>query len=124
QFWVNLCKAGFLNPQDDNCAFKSLEEEYLLNEQLKNFSNLACERRIKLINKTFKAAAAMDKKNMTKKELLAIINSLLNSINTSDRPSYRRLPQKTNTELLEILQSIRDLHNNQNELENEIESEN
>ncbi|RIB16872.1 hypothetical protein C2G38_2188862 [Gigaspora rosea] len=141
QFQVNLRKAGFLNPQDDNRTFKSLGGEHLLSEQLKDFSNLACERRIKLINETFKssksnssprpipitaqeAAAAMDEKNMTKKELLAIINSLLNSINTSDRPSYRGLPQKTNAELLEILQSIRDLHNNQNELENEIESEN
>ncbi|RIB23681.1 hypothetical protein C2G38_2170499 [Gigaspora rosea] len=141
RFRVNLRKAGFLNPQDDNRTFKSLGGEHLLSEQLKNFSNLACERRIKLINETFKssksnssprpipitaqeAAAAMDEKNMTKKELLAIINSLLNSINTSDRPSYRGLPQKTNAELLEILQSIRDLNNNQNELENEIKSEN
>ncbi|CAG8508705.1 17357_t:CDS:2 [Gigaspora rosea] len=47
-----------------------------------------------------------------------------NRPNFDYRPSYRGLPQKTNAELLEILQSIRDLHNNQNELENEIESEN
>ncbi|CAG8818577.1 4561_t:CDS:1, partial [Racocetra fulgida] len=83
--------------------------------------NLVCERRIKFINETFKgsnsnsssrpisitaqeAAAAMDEKNMTKKGLLAIINSLLNSINASDRPNYRGLSQKTNAELLEILQ--------------------
>ncbi|CAG8782936.1 46077_t:CDS:2, partial [Gigaspora margarita] len=115
--------AGFLNSQDDNRTFKSLGGEHLLSEQLKNFSNLACERRIKLINETFKdsksnssprpipitaqeAAAAMDEKNMTKKELLAIINSLLNSINTSDCPSYRGLLQKTNAELLEILQRL------------------
>ncbi|CAG8538073.1 7851_t:CDS:1, partial [Dentiscutata heterogama] len=52
------------------------------------------------------AAAAMSKKNMTKKELLAIIDSLLNSINTSDYPKYCGLLQKTNNQLLEIIQNI------------------
>ncbi|CAG8759217.1 24826_t:CDS:2, partial [Racocetra persica] len=33
----------FLNPQDNNRVFKSLEEEYSLSKQLKNFSSLACE---------------------------------------------------------------------------------
>ncbi|CAG8711621.1 13328_t:CDS:2, partial [Dentiscutata heterogama] len=141
RFRVHMHQTGFPNLQDDNRTFKSLGEEHLLSEKLKNFSNLACERQIMFINETFRGsepnssprpipitaqeeAAAMDEKNMTKKELLAIINSLLNSINISDRPKYRRLQQKTNNELLEILQSIRDLHNNQNELENEIELEN
>ncbi|CAG8833450.1 28421_t:CDS:1, partial [Racocetra persica] len=141
RFRVYLCKTGFLNSQDDNYTFKSLGRERLLSKHLKDFSNLACERRIMLINKTFRSsksnfspqsipitaqeeAAAIDEKNMTKKELLAIINSLLNSVNISDRPNYRGLRQKTNSELIKILQSIRDLYNDQNELENEIELEN
>ncbi|CAG8451077.1 5489_t:CDS:10, partial [Scutellospora calospora] len=53
RFRVQLRKTGFLNPQNDNRRFKSLEEEYLLSEQLKNFSNLVCERRIAFIKETF-----------------------------------------------------------------------
>ncbi|CAG8787923.1 25226_t:CDS:1, partial [Gigaspora rosea] len=71
-----------------------------LSEQLKNFSNLACERRIAFIKKTFEnnksslpppipvttqeEKAAMSEENMSKAELLTTINSLLTSINTSD----------------------------------------
>ncbi|CAG8826804.1 20916_t:CDS:2, partial [Gigaspora margarita] len=92
---------------DNNYICKSLEEEHLLSKQLKDFSNLACERRIIFINETFKSnkpnfllrpisitaqeAVAIDEKNMQKKELIAIINSLLNSINTSDHPTYCEL---------------------------------
>ncbi|CAG8472461.1 8126_t:CDS:2 [Racocetra fulgida] len=50
-----------------------------------------------------------------------IIDSLLNSINLSDRPNYRGLQQKSCSQLQEILQSIRDLHKNQDDLENEID---
>ncbi|CAG8769994.1 32728_t:CDS:2, partial [Racocetra persica] len=53
-----------------------LEKEHLLSEQLKNFSNL-------------KKAAALNEENMTKKELLAIINLLFNSVNLFDHPNYR-----------------------------------
>ncbi|CAG8835098.1 11504_t:CDS:1, partial [Racocetra persica] len=67
--------------------------------------------------------SAMNEENMTKKELLTIINSLLNSINILNYPKYRGLLQKTRSQLQEILQSIRDLHNDQR-LENEIEPEN
>ncbi|RIB03062.1 hypothetical protein C2G38_2226153 [Gigaspora rosea] len=62
--------------EDNNCTFKSLGGEHILSEQLKIFKA---------------AAAALDKKNIQKKELIAIINSLLNSINTSDYPNYRGL---------------------------------
>ena len=53
RFRVQLRKTGFLNPQNDNRRFESLEGEYLLSEQLKKFSNLACERRIAFIKETF-----------------------------------------------------------------------
>ncbi|CAG8667320.1 7055_t:CDS:2 [Cetraspora pellucida] len=61
-------KTRFLDPQDNNCAFKSLEDEYQLKE-----------------------VVAKSKENMMKTKLLAIINSLLNSINTSNRLTYRDL---------------------------------
>ncbi|CAG8581654.1 5590_t:CDS:2 [Dentiscutata heterogama] len=44
RFQVHLCKTRFLNPQDNNRDFKSLEREHPLSEQLKNFTNLAYER--------------------------------------------------------------------------------
>ncbi|CAG8814946.1 31145_t:CDS:2, partial [Gigaspora margarita] len=71
---------------NNNYTFKSLGEEHLLSEQLKNFSNLACKRRIMFINETFRnnkpnsllrpipitaqeAAAAIDEKICKKKNL-------------------------------------------------------
>jgi hypothetical protein len=112
----------------------------LLSEELKTFSNLASERRIVLINDFSannkptslprpipitiqEAAAAINEENMTKAELLTIINSLLNSMNNSDRPNYRGLQQKTRNQLREILQNIRDLQNELEEEEVEVEEE-
>ncbi|CAG8800932.1 5284_t:CDS:2, partial [Gigaspora margarita] len=46
---------------------------------------------------TAQEAAAIYEKNMQKKELIAI-NSLLNSINTSDHPNYCRFQQKSKDE--------------------------
>ncbi|CAG8520280.1 8158_t:CDS:2 [Scutellospora calospora] len=116
-------------------------KKYLLSEQLKNFSSLACKKRIIFINEAFKnnkqsllpqpipittqeEEAAMSEKNMKKDNLLVLINSLLNSINISDHPKYCELKQKTHSQLLEILQSIKNLYNDQDEPENEIEPEN
>ncbi|CAG8598382.1 14597_t:CDS:1, partial [Gigaspora rosea] len=45
------------------------------------------------------------------------------SINISDRSKYRGLQQKNCNQLREILQSIRDLQDNQDEPEDESESE-
>ena len=58
---------------------------------------------------------------MTKGELLTIINSLLSSLNDSNHPKYCGLQQKTRLQLRDILQSIRDLKNDQDELEEEEE---
>ena len=138
RFRVQLRKFEFLNPRKNNTLFESLGGEHLLSEQLKNFSDLACQRRIEFINGTFtdnkpasllrpipitvqEAATATKEENMTKAELLTIINSLLNSLNDSNRPKYRGLQQKTRSQLRDILQSIRDLKNNQEEEEEEEE---
>lgn len=140
RFRVQLRRFEFFNPRNNNNSFESLGGEYLLSEQLKNFSDLACERRIEFINNTFKdnkpisllrpipittqeAAAATNEENMTKGELLTIINSLLNSLNDSNRPKYRGLQQKTRNQLRDILQSIKDLKNDQDELGEEEEEE-
>ncbi|CAG8588476.1 12510_t:CDS:1 [Cetraspora pellucida] len=137
RFRVYLCKTRFLNLQNNNYIFKSLGKEHLLSEQLKNFSNLACEGQIMFINKIFKnnkpnsllqlipitayeEAAALNKENMIKKELLVIIDSLLNCINLFDHLKYCGLQQKSHSQLQEILQNIRDLHKNQDDLENEM----
>ncbi|RIB30927.1 hypothetical protein C2G38_2026430 [Gigaspora rosea] len=103
------------------------------------FSDLACERRIAFIKETFEnnkpslpqpipvteqeEEAAMSEEKMSKAELLATINSLLASINISDRSKYHGLQQKNCNQLREILQSIRDLQDNQDEPEDESESE-
>ncbi|RIB08136.1 hypothetical protein C2G38_2212373 [Gigaspora rosea] len=139
RFRVQLRKTRFLNPQNDNRRFESLEGEYLLSEQLKKFSDLACERRIAFIKETFEnnkpslpqpipvteqeEEAAMSEEKISKAELLATINSLLASINISDRSKYRGLQQKNCNQLREILQSIRNLQDNQDGPEDESESE-
>ncbi|CAG8849025.1 11022_t:CDS:1, partial [Gigaspora margarita] len=61
--------------------------------------------------------------NISKEELLTTINSLLTSINISDCSKYHGLWQKNCDQLQEILQTIRNLQNNQDELD-ESESEN
>ena len=58
---------------------------------------------------------------MTKGELITIINSLLSSLNDSNHLKYCGLQQKTCLQLRDILQSIRDLKNDQDELEEEEE---
>jgi hypothetical protein len=139
RFRVQLRKTKFLYSQDDNRTFESLGSEYLLSEQLKNFSNLACERRITFINDFFandktslprpipitiqEAEAAASEENMTKSELLTVINSLLSSMNSSDRPKYRGLQQKTRNELRIILQNIKELQGESEDKEGEAEAE-
>ncbi|CAG8632086.1 3039_t:CDS:2, partial [Cetraspora pellucida] len=104
----NESSGGRLHP---DYTLESLGEESLLSEQLKNFSDLVCERRRRFIDETFKKsksnhllrpipvtaqeeAATMDEANMSKEELLAIINSLLSSVNIPDSSKYRGLKQK------------------------------
>lgn len=141
RFRTQLRKTRFLYPQDEDRIFESLDGEYLLSEQLKNFSNLACERRITFIKEFFsnnktslhrpipitvqEADAATGEDNMTKSELLTVINSLLDSMDSSGRPKYRGLQQKTRNQLREILQNLKDLQNeSEEELEEEAETEN
>ncbi|CAG8535370.1 13704_t:CDS:2 [Dentiscutata heterogama] len=73
-----------LNSQGNNCTFKSLEDEP--NHLLWPISVTAQEE-----------TATMDEANMSKEELLLIINSLLNSVNISDCLKYRGLKQKNRT---------------------------
>ncbi|KAF0412364.1 hypothetical protein F8M41_007935 [Gigaspora margarita] len=64
------------------------------------------------------ADALKNENVMRKKELLAIINSVLVSIPETQCPKYTNLKNKTKAMLLTILQEIRDL-NNANEIMNE-----
>ena len=49
---------------------------------------------------------------MKEKNLIALINSILISLPESQCPKFKGLNSKSKTELLEILQEIRELHNN------------
>ena len=48
---------------------------------------------------------------MSKKELMSIIQSLIGSLNEVNRPQFKGLATKKKDDLLLILQQVRDLHN-------------
>jgi len=49
--------------------------------------------------------------SMTKDELIVVIDSLIASLNETNRPQFRGLKSKKKEDLLIILQQVRDLHN-------------
>ncbi|CAG8509776.1 15601_t:CDS:2 [Gigaspora rosea] len=95
--------------QLNNTASQS--KPLIINEKLKNFSDLACKRRIKFINETFK-------ENRPNHSLRPIPVTAQEEAAAMDEANINR------TQLQEILQNIRDLHNEQDEPEDEIELEN
>jgi len=56
---------------------------------------------------------------MKKKKLIVLINSILISLPESQCPKFKGLNSKSKTELLEILQEIRELHNNNEKIVSE-----
>ncbi|CAG8681433.1 1885_t:CDS:2, partial [Racocetra fulgida] len=117
---------------DNLLTDKEYEELYYLTPEMKKESELELKIYLSSILKDLitekdqeinvidqKEAAAMDEANILKQELIAIINSLLSSVNISDSSKYHGLKQKNCNQLQEIIQSIRDLHNEQDGLEDE-----
>ncbi|CAG8777674.1 14416_t:CDS:2, partial [Cetraspora pellucida] len=120
RFRIQLRKFGFLNPQSNDRTFRSLGEESLLSEQLKNFSDLVCERRRRFIDETFKKS----KSNHLLRPIPVTAQEEAAAMDEANISKYRGLKQKNRSQLQEILQSIRDLYNEQDGLEDEVELEN
>ncbi|RHZ49681.1 hypothetical protein Glove_518g13 [Diversispora epigaea] len=127
RFRIQLRKSDFLNPIQKENTFKSLGN-IILSEELKNFTSIAQEKRKiyikqKLLqlttNETWKvipisaeeAVSQKNENNMTKEQLVAIINSLLVSLPESQKLKYHNLNNKPKIILLQILQEIRSLQN-------------
>lgn len=132
RFRVELRRSQFLDPRKDINAFNSLNGDKL-SEEMKIFSDLAEEKRKTFLKEVLlkqiatdpwlpipitdqEAEAQRNEENMNKKQLVAIINSILISLPESQCPKFSSLNYKSKTELLEILQEIRELHNNNEEI--------
>ena len=127
RFRVELRRSQFLDPRKETNAFDSLNGDEL-SEEMKTFSVLAKEKRKTFIKEVLlkqtadswlpipitkeEAEAQKNEKNMKKKQLVAIINSLLISLPKSQCQKFRGLNNKSKVELLEILQEIHELHDN------------
>jgi len=128
RFHVELRKSQFLDPRKDTNIFNSLDGDKL-SEEMKTFSVLAEEKREKFLKEVILKQIASDfwlpipvtdqeakiqksEKDMKKKKLIVLINSILISLPESWCPKFKGLNSKSKTELLEILQEIRELHNN------------
>ncbi|RIB21667.1 hypothetical protein C2G38_2175981 [Gigaspora rosea] len=115
--------------------FQSLDENCELDENLKNFTQLAQNARQKFIIETFinkydsfllrpipitrkEARAQVAEENMTIPEILVKIETLLERLSEKVQKKYSRLKSKKKGELLEILQEIKSLLS----LDNEVDS--
>jgi hypothetical protein len=123
RFRVELRKNQFFTKSH----FKNLKDDVILSEKMKNFSYLAKEKRNTLLKEILlqeaststwhpipiteqEETAQQDEKNMNKKELLSIINSIFFSLPETLRPKYNSLNNKTKGNLLIILQELRNIY--------------
>lgn len=135
RFRAYLRKLDFLNPIETKPEFKSLNGEFELSNQLKDFSNLAKKARQEYIIEVFykkrtspsfrpipvtrqEAIAQENEINMTRIEILRKIESLLEQMNESIRKQYHGIGSKKKSELLIILQEVRNLQSVDNEIDN------
>ena len=115
--------------------YKSLDGENELSEQLKNFSNLAKKAREDYIIEAFynknttylskpipitkeEAASQDNEAKMTNKELMIKLESLFELMGENVRRKYRGFKSKNKDELLIILQEVRCLLDEENEITN------
>jgi hypothetical protein len=122
---VELRKAGFLDPFEPNRAFESLDKNNKLSEPMKSFSSTAKAYRIDLIKEklgsikpsgitriipiTVEEEKQLSENSMTKKELILIIQSLIDE--TNHPPQFKGLASKRKEELRLILQQVKDIRN-------------
>lgn len=115
--------------------YKSLGGKNELSEQLKNFSNLAKKAREDYIMEVFynknttylskpipitkeEAASQDHEAKMTRKELIIKLESLFELMGENVQQKYHRFRSKSKDELLIILQEVRCLLNEENEIAN------
>jgi hypothetical protein len=130
RFRVHL--RSFINQEETK--WKSLDGEYELSEQLKNFSEIAKKARQDYILEVFyknnpaslfrpipitnqESIAQENETQMTKTQILLKIESLLEEMNEGIQKKYRGLKSRNRNELLTILQEVRYLFNNNNEID-------
>ncbi|CAG8729774.1 5081_t:CDS:2, partial [Cetraspora pellucida] len=126
-FRVQLRKNEFLNPIE-NRPFESLDGCNKLSEEMKSFSTIAQAQHINYINEKLNSKKPLINKpipitadeeqvqlaesSMKKKELILVIESLIGSLNDTNRSQFKGLKSKKKDELLVILQQVRELTNN------------
>ncbi|RHZ76665.1 hypothetical protein Glove_194g90 [Diversispora epigaea] len=113
----------FINPNASNRMFQNISGESILSEELKNFTEIARRKRIEFIGEKLskktswhpipitceEANLQKSESSLTKSQILSIINSLIPSLDDSDRLRFRSLSNKSHDELMNILQKIRNL---------------
>ncbi|RHZ59155.1 hypothetical protein Glove_365g181 [Diversispora epigaea] len=100
--------------------------EWMLNEEMKRFSEIACMKKIefikaKLINKALlgiwhlipvtceEANRQKSENSLTKSQILSIINSLTPLLGDLDQLRFRGLSSKSRDDLINILQEVRNI---------------
>ena len=133
RFRAQLRNLDFVNPIKTTSMYESLDGENELSGQLKNFSNLAKKARENYIMEVFcnkntthlskpipitkeEAIAQEDELKMTKQELIIKLESLLELTGESCQQRYRGFRSKNKGDLLIILQEVRCLFNEENEI--------
>ena len=126
KFHVHL--RGFIDQGETK--WKSLDGEYELSEQLKNFSEIAKKAQQEYIIEVFyknnpaslfrpipitnqESIAQENETQMTKAQILLKIESLLEEMSESIQKKYCGLKSRNRSELLAILQKVRYLFNNE-----------
>jgi DNA anti-recombination protein RmuC len=126
KFHVHL--RGFIDQGETK--WKSLDGEYELSEQLKNFSEIAKKAQQEYIIEVFyknnpaslfrpipitnqESIAQENETQMTKAQILLKIESLLEEMSESIQKKYCGLKSRNRSELLAILQEVRYLFNNE-----------
>ncbi|RHZ57004.1 hypothetical protein Glove_395g82 [Diversispora epigaea] len=124
RFRARIRKLQFVNPNVSNRMFQNISGESMLSEEMKNFTEIARMKRIEFIGERLskktsfwhpipitceEANLQKSESSLTKSQILSIINSLIPSLDDSDRLRFRSLSNKSRDELINILQKIRNL---------------
>jgi len=123
-----LRNARFLDPYKNNSVFQGLDGNTKLSESMKSFTNLAQDLCINFIKEKIISGKSSgiicpipvtaeeemkqsDEKSLSKNELLSVIQTLIGSLDQSNRPQLQGLKTKNKDQLLIILQQVQDIHN-------------
>lgn len=135
RFRAYLRSHDFINLVETRAVYRSLGGEYELSEELKSFSSLAKKAREEYILEVFhkknpaplfkpipitkeEAIAQKNELNMTNNEIKFKIESLLEQMSRGIQQKYRGFKSKSKSDLLSILQEVKCLFDEGNEVEN------